>query len=148
MAGRPLPTALKAVKGTLQKCRTNKKEPKPESIIPEPPEFITGIALEEWKRASKLLLDMRVLTSADGVALAAYCDAYRLWVEATEMVRKSGILIKTVQGNVIQNPALGVANKARQDMVKYLIEFGMTPASRPRVSASDKKDDDDGWGGF
>jgi hypothetical protein len=41
MAGsKPLPTAVKKLKGTLQKCRTNPREPQPQGDLVEPPEYM------------------------------------------------------------------------------------------------------------
>ena len=40
-------------------------------------------------------------------------------------------------GHMIQNPLVGVANKAMNDMVRFAAEFGMTPAARSRVSVSE-----------
>ena len=37
-AGRkPLPVAVKKIKGTLQKCRTSPHEPRPVGVLGEPP---------------------------------------------------------------------------------------------------------------
>jgi len=45
-------------------------------------------------------------------------------------------MTKTSNGNAIQNPLVGIANKAMADMVHFAIEFGMTPAARSRVVAT------------
>ena len=45
----------------------------------------------------------------------------------------SGLMIKTTNGNAIQNPLIGTANKAARDMVRYASEFGLTPSARARV---------------
>ena len=47
-------------------------------------------------------------------------------------------------GNVITSPMLWVANKAMEQCHKFLTEFGMTPASRGRISVS-KPGEDTGW---
>jgi P27 family predicted phage terminase small subunit len=36
-------------------------------------------------------------------------------------------------GNVIQNPLLGIMNRARMDLVRYATELGMSPTSRSRI---------------
>lgn len=45
-------------------------------------------------------------------------------------------MIKTSNGNVIQNPLVGTAHKAPYDMMHYAAEFGMTPSARSRLSLS------------
>ena len=49
------------------------------------------------------------------------------------MVAKSEQVIKTASGNLIQNPFLGIANHAMDQMLKIAAEFGMTPSSRSRL---------------
>ena len=46
-----------------------------------------------------------------------------------------GLMIKTSNGNAIQNPLVGTANKAAADMMRYAAEFGMTPSARSRLAA-------------
>lgn len=48
----------------------------------------------------------------------------------------AALLIKTKDGNAIQNPLVGIANKARADVVRFSAEFGMTPSARSRVTAT------------
>jgi len=48
----------------------------------------------------------------------------------------AALMIKTTSGNAIQNPLVGIANKAKADMVRYAVEFGMTPSARSRVTAN------------
>ena len=44
-------------------------------------------------------------------------------------------MIKTSNGNLVQNPLVGTANKAMSEMMRYAVEFGMTPSARSRVDA-------------
>ena len=136
MPGRkPLPTSLKVFRGTAQKCRINPHEPKPPVAAPEPPDFLGPIARREWERKVPLLVRLGVMSEVDDTALAAYCQAFERFVEAERKIRNSGLLIKTTGGNVIQNPLVGVANRAMEIMHKFLTEFGLTPASRTRITA-------------
>lgn len=45
-----------------------------------------------------------------------------------------GRMIKTSNGNVIQNPLVGTAIKAGSNMVRYAAECGMTPSARVRLA--------------
>jgi P27 family predicted phage terminase small subunit len=56
-------------------------------------------------------------------------------------------MVKTTNGNIIQSPLVGIANKSLQMMHKFLIEFGMTPSARSKVSVpkGPKKNDFDGF---
>lgn len=89
------------------------------------------------------------MTEMDRAALAAYCQAYGVWAQAERAILKlqaggeiNGLLMKTTNGNVIQHALIGIANKARADLVKFAAEFGMTPSARSRVEANPPQDGD------
>jgi len=69
----------------------------------------------------------------------AYCVAYGRWVEAEKIVADKGAVLKTANGNLIQNPYLAVANRAMDNMRKLAQEFGMTPSARVTLPASAPK---------
>jgi P27 family predicted phage terminase small subunit len=83
------------------------------------------------------------LSKIDRAALAAYCQSYGRWVQAeqrlAEMAERdpitAGLMIKTSNGNVVQNPLVGAANRALHEMVRIATEFGMTPSSRMNMPA-------------
>jgi P27 family predicted phage terminase small subunit len=131
---KPKPTALKLVTGNPGGRKLNKNEPKPASVIPDPQASLVGVALEEWKRVTVELSAIGMLSKIDGPALAAYCHAYERWVKAEGMIRELGEVIETTQGNLIQSPWVGIANKAMLIMHRFMSEFGMTPSSRSRLS--------------
>lgn len=145
---RPLPTRLKVLKGTAQPCRTNPREPRPEVVALDPPEYLGTTARAEWRRKAEVLARMGVLTEGDDAALAAYCQAFERFVEAEGKLRQSGLLIKTTGGNVIQNPLVGIANRAMELMHKFLGEFGLTPSSRTRLQAPPASQAPAEWAGF
>jgi len=85
-----------------------------------------------------------LLTKIDMAALAAYCMAYSRWVEAENMIRKHGMLVKSPNGYPMQSPYLAIANKAVEQMKSFLTEFGMTPAARSRIDLKvDEKEIDE-----
>lgn len=129
---RPKPTALKVLEGNAGKRKLNSDEPKPAGI-PTCPSHLSKEARKEWKRISKELVTCGLLTSVDRAALAAYCSAYARWVDAESKVQQHGLVVKSPSGFPIQNPYVGIANTALDHMRKFLIEFGMTPASRSRL---------------
>ena len=75
--------------------------------------------------------------------LALYCQAYGRWVEAEQEAAVHGLVVKTKSGMLIQNPYLGIANRAAKQVHEFLVEFGMSPSSRTRVSATPPADVDD-----
>ena len=123
------------------------EEPVPPDDLPLPPAHLDAYALEEWNRVVGGLAAMGILSSIDQAALAAYCGACGQWRLAREEMQKrmavggplAGLVDVTKAGNVIQNPLVGIANKAAADMVRYAAEFGMTPSARARLAIDPSK---------
>jgi P27 family predicted phage terminase small subunit len=150
---RPKPTYLRLVTGNPGRRPINGNEPKPESTVPEPPPELLDDARKEWDRLAVPLSKLGLLTELDRGVLAALCQAYGRWVVAERGIAAlalrqptlQGLLIKTTNGNMIQNPLVGIANKAFADYVRYAGEFGMTPSARSRISTA-KDTGNDGRG--
>ena len=132
---RPVPTKLKMLRGNPGRRPLNDWEPEPEVKLPKPPEHLSDEAKREWRRAGKLLFAIGLMSALDRAALAGYCTAYARWVEAEEALKTYGVVVKSPSGFPIQSPYLAIANKALEQMRGFLVEFGMTPASRARVHA-------------
>jgi P27 family predicted phage terminase small subunit len=134
MAGRrPKPTALKQLAGNPGKRAVNHCEPQP-SGIPDCPEHLDAEAKTEWQRISAELLTLGLLTSVDRAALAAYCASWSRWIAAEKNIAKFGAVIKAPSGYPIQSPFVSISNSALDLLRKFLIEFGLSPASRSRLS--------------
>ena len=56
--------------------------------------------------------------------------------------KSSQLMLKTQAGNVVQNPAIGIANVARRDMPRLAAEFGLTPSARVALDNSRLEPDD------
>jgi P27 family predicted phage terminase small subunit len=100
------------------------------------PDWVTGLAREHWDEISQMLKDQDVLTRMDNIALALLVDALAQYIQAKQEHEGGSVTITTAQGNVIQDPCVGVINKAWERVLKALREFGMTPSSRTAVSVS------------
>jgi P27 family predicted phage terminase small subunit len=148
MSRRPKPTALKELTGNAGHRPLPKNEWKPESGAPEMPRALRKAARRAWAHWCEVLLGNGVLTIADGPALAMACDAFADWEEAQKDIVKHGqILIAPVLDRNSEpilyngrplvkhtaNPACAIKNAAMKTMKSFLIEFGLTPASRPRI---------------
>lgn len=141
---KPSPTALKLVKGNPGKRALNKKEAQVDLAQPTPPEFLNTDAKVEWGRVIGTLYKAGLMTELDRACLAAYCQAYGRWAQAERALARMAdkdeynraLMVKTHNGTAIQNPLVGTANKAKADMVRYALEFGMTPSARSKVNAT------------
>lgn len=150
MRGRkPTPTHLKLIAGNPGKRPLNKREPQFSQEIPECPLHLDAVAQEEWNRVAPELHRNHLLTAADRAALAAYCQAWSRWVEATQKVQQMGLVVLINQtkdrktgemkgGQPAPNPYLRIAERASAELRAYLVEFGMSPSSRSRVAVPKK----------
>ena len=80
------------------------------------------------------LLKLGLMTDIDRGALALYCQSWGRWVEAEKQLTQYGTVIVSPNGFPVQSPYLAVANRAMAQMTKILVEFGMSPSSRSRVT--------------
>ena len=142
---KPIPTKLKLARGSRRVGDLNDggTEPRPEPSTPTCPAHLTTAARAEWKRIVPELERLGLLTRLDRAALSLYCVAYGRWAEAEKQAAVLGMVVKTKAGSLIQNPYLGIANRAAKQMHELLVEFGMSPSSRTRVSATKPTDADD-----
>lgn len=146
---RPKPSALKKLQGNPGKRPLNAKEPSAPAGDPEMPADLPKAAQEEWNRIIPELRALGVLSTIDRAALAAYCHAYARWFEAEEETRLHGIVVEEpilVQGvetgfvRYKKNPAVTISEGAMKLMKSFLIEFGMTPASRSRLAMKSEEE--------
>ena len=140
------PAALKVLEGNPGKKRIP-TEPIPPVGMPTLPEFLDEYAKTEWDRIVDGLYAMKVLAEIDQQVLAAYCTAYSRWRHAEEELQAlvinggviAGLVHKTISGNYIQQPLIGIANKAAADMVRYASEFGIGAAARAKLGVDSGK---------
>ena len=148
MAGRkPLPTKVKQIKGTLQKCRTNLREPKPQGDLVDPPDYMPEGAKAAWRYALECA-PPHLLKRLDMSVLEIWACAADLYRKAQAGIAKTGLLVKAPNTGVpMQSPYLAIANKQAQIMTKAATEMGFTPASRSRVTLpiESAEDDFDPW---
>lgn len=130
----PTPTVIKKLRGNPGKRKLNGAEPRPAARIPTAPRWMSAEGKREYRKLARLLLGAGLLTEIDGVALAMMCEALDVYRRAKEAMGGEGVVVTSDKGNSYQHPALGVMNGARSDVLRWAREFGMTPASRTRIS--------------
>jgi P27 family predicted phage terminase small subunit len=82
------------------------------------------------------------LACANRGALAAYCQAHALWLEAVQAIERYGTMVKSPNGYPMQSPYVALANKQVEIMVRIAAEFGMTPSARTRIRVGERPPDD------
>ena len=132
------PTVLRLLKGDTTKGKNpiNKNDPSlfMQAEIPQRPGNLRDKeARNEWDRVTKLLDGARILTSVDQKILLIYCNTWSVYREAEKNIVKNGFYETLDNGYPAQNPAVSVMHTARKDLIRLLVELGMTPAARTRI---------------
>jgi P27 family predicted phage terminase small subunit len=139
---KPKASHLHVVDGTFRADRANEHEPQAFGDVGDaPPELLP---------AQRLLWQQLLRDAPEFVLKACDREAFRtlvahVWTmrEAERQMRDAPMLIiKTKQGNYIQNPLLGVFNSAAKHFMRTAAELGFTPVARARIIASDGKEAD------
>lgn len=146
MGRKKKPAALSILEGNPGKRKVTAEPPTPDGM-PEMPECLDDYGRQEWHKIINGLHVMGIASEVDRAALMAYCNSVSIFMHAREELNslreKSGTLatmmITTKQGNKINNPLIGVMNKAAGDMVRYASEFGLTPSARARLAIDPNK---------
>lgn len=147
-AGRPTkPTKLKELAGNPGKRPLN-HEPEVIAGLPEKPRGMPIAASREWDRMCLDLSVIGLVSKVDGKALYAYCMAFADAELMDRTMRKEGYFIEThfldregeiVLGDRKKHPAYDMKYKALAAMKTFLIEFGLTPASRAKLHVEPPK---------
>ena len=132
---KPKPTSLKILEGNPGKRPLNMNEPSPPAENIVCPDWLEEDAKAEWERLAPTLTQMGVLTEADLLAFAGYCQAYARWREAEEFISQHGSIFQTPSGYVQTVPQVSIAHTNLKIMQSFCSEFGLTPSSRSRIIA-------------
>jgi P27 family predicted phage terminase small subunit len=104
--------------------------------VPECPEWLTGIAREEWNRVAAALHAAGLLTGLDVSALEGYCLTYAKWREAEQRLAEEGLTILTPNGCTQAHPCQSISNQAQKLLLAWVKAFGLSPDSRGRMDVS------------
>ena len=153
MPNKPVPTALKVLRGNPGRRPLNKREPKPARGAAYPA-WLDGLgdpALRQiWDDLAALLDRSRILTEADQEGLAML--VHKIW-----MYRKAAMALKdstsytcvTESGSTMQRtkPEVALLSDLGKQVRGLLSDFGMNPSARSRVSVASGSTRDAGPGG-
>lgn len=128
------PTALAKLRGNPSKRRLPTDEPEGVGDLWAPPAWFDDSQREQWHYAMDHA-PPGLLTGTDRETLAIWCVACVEYARAVAEVRKSGQVVTTAAGNVIQNPYLSVMNKQALLMLKAGGEMGFSPSARASLGS-------------
>lgn len=145
------PAALKLIKGRGDGKDTAGRPvnlgPAFKRVPPNLPSWLSAEAKAEWKRVVPGLSRLDLLKPEDRAALAAYCEAWATFVQATRTVQEEGQVIEARQGK-LPHPCVGIARAAGREMRSWAAHFGLTPSTEQALArgADDGDEDDNPFG--
>ena len=150
----PKPAALRLLEGNPGKRALNLAEGiNPQVEIPSAPKHLGNEARKEWKRITPLLEELGLISGLDRAALALYCQAVgrlseletafngMLQVQVGKGMSYADAVYAashsvTPSGYAQQSVIVQLIKSHREQVNRYLMHFGMSPAARGRVQAS------------
>ena len=144
MGGRPRkPTVVKALQGTLKKCRVNKRETIPGTSLKQikAPDFLSEAAKSLWEFAIEQAPEA-MLTTLDFAVMAQWADTMAKIIECEEVLKKEGLFVQDEKTGLSKpHPLAKWQDALRYTLKGYLTELGFTPASRSKVNIQPKESD-------
>lgn len=151
--GRPRqPDALKKIKGTLQPCRVNPDQPKTLPGMPEIPRGLSFFEKSKFKSLAEELYQMKVITTHDVHILEMVAKEFGMLKVYEKQLKKDGYFYAgtkeieeiteegkktkkttTITSRVRVHPAITARNQAWTNIMKGLMECGLTPSTRSKV---------------
>lgn len=136
---KPIPTALKVLRGNPGQRPLNAKEPETPAGEPAKPDGLSADASRVWDQIAPVLLYMRTLTPADAEPFARMCE---LTVTArASSLRKAepGFEYFSESGQV--HGAIRLERDTATALRPYYEYFGMTPSARARIQVAPQKEE-------
>lgn len=146
MARPARPAALQLLngrgEGTDSGGRKVKAPPPFRRIAPQAPEWLSREAADEWDRVVPGLTRLDLLKEEDRANLAAYCETWAVFVEATKTVQRDGLTIDAKQGT-LPHPAVGIARNAGRELRAFAGQFGLTPSAEMALGKASEDGEED-----
>ncbi len=103
--------------------------------MPSCPDWLDADAHDEWDRVLVALESMGIVGATDYAVLVGYCESWSQYKMAVEMIARTGSLHKPKEdGEIRRNPVVFILKDAREAMLKFARELGLSPSSRASVT--------------
>jgi P27 family predicted phage terminase small subunit len=133
------PDYLKTIKGTARPDRTNPDAPPVNVGVATAPGWLNNRAAELFAQLSAMLLGMGIASPDDQAALAMLASRLEEIEICTATIEDAGRVYMTTatSGDKLMraHPCVAMRNEAMRHAQSLLAEFGLTPATRGKVSA-------------
>ena len=147
MAGRKRkPDHLKLVSGTAQPCRMNPEAPVPSPDLPTAPEWLSERGAQIFDQLVGIIGPMGIGSATDTAMLTLAASRLEEVEICTAMIEDGGRTFvsgvkyddegRLVSQQIKGHPAVAQRSEAMRHAQSLLVEFGLSPAARSKVSAS------------
>jgi P27 family predicted phage terminase small subunit len=141
MGRKPIAQEVKEAQGAFLKNpqRKAKSSPSADGKAPRMPPGFCRVAKAKWKELCADLERNGVLSTDTREMLIAYCVTFAKWMEARKKVEQTGLAVESFDKNgqlvISRNAYVAEMHKFREQLNKLLPEFGLTPASRQKLTS-------------
>jgi P27 family predicted phage terminase small subunit len=136
-----IPTKVKELQGTLKKSRVNENEMQVSLVdeIPNPPEWLSDIAKNEWNKLCQELFHKKMLHAIDLRLIESYCHSIALHIETEKLLQEKGRIqvFRNPNGSIKYTqsvPHVKISNDALSRALKIATLFGITPSNRTNIN--------------
>lgn len=134
--GKSKPDELKVIAGTFRKDRSNPNAPSVPSGIPEAPAWLSERASELFASLCVVLDSLNIVSPADECMIAMLASRLEEIEVLTATIEDQGRTYKGESGLWKARPEVSQRNEAMRHCHALLSEFGLSPATRNKVSAN------------
>ena len=138
----PMPTQLKVLHGEKRAERLNRAAPKPKGNKPIMPPGMTPEAQKVWRRQTRAMDGLGILTAVDADALRCYCEAVDRMTVASDLFALSSPLIAGRDGNLVRNPLHQIVRDNAMLIRLFARDLGFLPSAREGLHVNSDKDMD------
>lgn len=134
---KPHPTALKLLEGDKHTERINQNEPKPGDPCLEYPDYLIDEAKKIWNRYALPLKNLGIFKQTDEFSFATLCQECGRYVELQKIITETGYITTNIKNGDKAIPEMAMARECLKNIRALMVEFGMTPSSRSRISVEE-----------
>ena len=106
--------------------------------MPDPPDWMDSPrALQLWHQYGPILNKLGLLESVDAIGFSLLCDAIDGYLTASNKLSCENLVEYVGESqSPVQNPLVAIVRQQAKAIRELLIEFGMTPTGRIRLTGS------------
>jgi len=136
------PTKLKLIEGNPGKQKLH-REPQPDLGSTPCPSHLPPLGKKMWKHLVQHLDALNLLAKLDSTILEGICVAYARAVEADTILSRDGLTFQSGDNYRQQRPEVAISHNCWRRVKEFATEYGMTPASRGKLSSGSPNEEDD-----